>query len=45
MFTVPFAVQKLIILIREIQVGFLGQEHPLEEEMATYSSMLAEVIL
>ena len=39
------AVQKLIILIREIQVGSLGQEDPLEEEMATYSSILAGVIL
>ena len=45
MFTVPFAVQKLIILIREIQVGSLGQEDPLEEEIATYSSILAGVYI
>ena len=27
--------------IQEIKVGFLGQEDPLEKEMATYSSILA----
>ena len=27
-----------------MQVGFLGQEDPLEEEMATYSSILAQRI-
>ena len=27
--------------MQEIQVPFLGQEDPLEEEMATYSSVLA----
>ena len=26
--------------IQEIKVGFLGQEDPLEKEMATYSSIL-----
>ena len=28
----------------ETQVGSLGREHPLEEEMATYSSILAVII-
>ena len=27
--------------MNESQVGFLGQEDPLEKEMATYSSILA----
>ena len=27
--------------MREMQVGFRGQEDPLEKEMATYSSILA----
>ena len=27
--------------MQEIQVGFLGQEDPLEEEMTTHSSILA----
>ena len=37
--------QKLFILIREMWVGSLSQEDPLEEEMATHSSILAGVIL
>ena len=31
--------------VRETQVQFLGQEDPLEEEMATHSSILAWRIL
>ena len=31
--------------MQEAQVRFLGQEDPLEKEMATYSSILAWIIL
>ena len=31
--------------VREMQVRFLGQEDPLQEEMATYSSSFAWEIL
>ena len=32
---------KNMLSMQEIQVQFLGQEDPLEEEMATHSSILA----
>ena len=36
---------KKCLLMQEVQVQSLGQEDPLEEEMATYSSILAWRIL
>ena len=32
---------KNLLAMKEIQVQFLGQEDPLEKEMATHSSILA----
>ena len=32
---------KNLLAVQETQVQFLGQENPLEKEMATYSSILA----
>ena len=36
---------KILLLMQKMQVQSLGQEDPLEEEMATHSSILAWEIL
>ena len=35
------SVVKSLPAVQETQIRFLGQEHPLEKEMATHSSILA----
>ena len=38
---VEFILEQMRLCLAEIQVGFLGWEDPLEEELATHSSILA----